>query len=124
MENKNSARREFLKVAAGTGIAASILSNSIAKAVSTEKSVEANKSELNGKKIAFFVNCCICPDKSNSEFVLGETAKSIWPVLEKIRAKAQQLDAPMLSLTCLGALRAHPEMSVKDTVAKGRKESR
>jgi hypothetical protein len=120
MENKNLERRQFLKLAAGTGIAVSILSNPIAKAVTTEKSIEPGKPELNGKKIAFFVNCCICPDQSNSEFVLWQAAKPIGPVIEKIRAKARQLDAPMLSITCLGAQRAHPEMSVKDAVSKGR----
>ena len=115
-------RREFLKATAGTGLAASILSAAPIAAMGAEK-CEPNKPASGCRKFAFFSNCCICPDRSNSKFVLADPAESIWDVLKTIRAKAEQLNAPLLSLTCLGIQRANPDMSVKDTVAKGRQNT-
>jgi hypothetical protein len=114
MDNNHINRREFLKTTAGTGLAAAIISGtSLATAITTDKSAEKQK-ELYG----FFDVCCIRPDPDNSKFILAGPAKPIWDILSRIHAKSQQLNAPLLSTTCLGIQRSEPGLSVKDTIAK------
>jgi hypothetical protein len=114
MENNHINRREFLKTTAGTGLAAAIISgSSLATAIGADKSTHKED-----KSLAFFDVCCIRPDPSNSKFILAGPAKPIWDVLEKIHAKAQQFNAPLLSTTCLGIQRSEPGLSVKDAIAK------
>jgi hypothetical protein len=115
MQNKPMDRRIFLKVTAGTSLAAAILSDTSLAA--------ATGSEENEKLFAFFDTCCIHPDLSNSKFILAKPAEPIWESLKKIHARADSLDAPLLSLTCLGIQRSYPGMSTKDTVAKERKQN-
>jgi hypothetical protein len=106
-------RRKFLKTTATAGMAV----------IASVSSLKAADSKINRKEIerhyGFFDLCCIRPDATNSKFILAKPAESIWPKLEKIHAKANELKSPLLSTTCLGILRSEPKLSVKDTLAKG-----
>lgn len=120
MTNKPMDRRDFLKATAGTGLAA-VMASGASQAMAI--GAESNKSaETNKKAFAFFDVDCWHPDQSNSKFITAETAASIGETLKNIYAKAEQLDSPILSLTCLGFQRDNPSLSVKDTVSKERSQ--
>ena len=82
-------------------------------AAGADKNADKKKTDF-----AFFDVDCRHPDPLNSEFVAAKTTEPIGDVLKKIYSKAQQLDAPVLALTCLSVQRHNPGMSVKDTVAE------
>jgi hypothetical protein len=103
-------RRGFLKTTAGAGLTALIVSGS-----SFPEAVDL-KQPPKGYLYGFFDVCCIRPDPANLKFILAKPAEKIWDKLDNIHAKAKELNAPLLSTTCLGIQRVEPNLSVQDTL--------
>jgi hypothetical protein len=114
MENRQINRRQLLKTAAQTGLAAAIVSGiSPVTAAGDSKPAETKKTLF-----AFFEVDCRHPDPGNSKFIRAEMTAPIGETLKNIYAKAEQSGSPILSLTCLSILRHNPFLSIKDTIGK------
>lgn len=106
-------RRDFLKTTTATGLAVMAASGA-----SISQAAEPNKKESKEELYGFFDVCCFRPDAANSKFTLVKPAEPIWDKLNKIHTKAEQLNAPLLSTTCLAVLRMEPNVSVPQAILK------
>jgi hypothetical protein len=74
--------------------------------------VEAAK----GKPFAFFETCSRVPNATNTAFEIANKMEPVRRGYEAILAAIQQLDAPVVSTTCIGIQGLNPTMSVPETV--------
>jgi hypothetical protein len=70
----------------------------------------------NGKPFAFFETCSRVPNATNTAFVIADKMEPVRKGYEAILAAIQQLDAPVVSTTCMGIQRENPKLSVPETV--------
>jgi hypothetical protein len=69
-----------------------------------------------GKPFAFFETCSRVPNGTNTAFELADVMEPVRKGYEAILAAIQQLDAPVVSTTCMGIQRENPKLSVPETV--------
>jgi hypothetical protein len=114
-------RRGLLESAAklaGLAVTVSALGELTAQAAEgTQASLRPPVAEAaKGKPFAFFETCSRVPNMTNTAFEITDKMEPVRKGYEAILAAIQQLDAPLVSTTCMGVQRENPKLSVPETV--------